>query len=96
MLPKIDELQSQLDFKSNYFILAFTFTKKDLIIYHICSYEIEPNQEQIDYLDYELRTDNDFKLDDEIMEHIEYKVLTKEEYTELCQLLDESDDWSEI
>jgi hypothetical protein len=87
MIPSYEEIKEEMGFDANYFIVAYTNTEDRLVVYHIVGYENKPSDDVLESLKQELAEDEDFKLDQEILDVLLYVNLTKEEYIYFREVL---------
>ena len=87
-LPTIAELQANANFEPLYLIIAGAANDDNFLIYHMCAYPEHPNDEDLKQLVTELNEDEEFKLDPEVLEKLEYRLYTIDQYKEILEFVD--------
>jgi len=87
MIPSLEELQENTDFKIAYVVLAYTQDAEWLKIIHLCAYIMEPSPVDMYLLRMELIEDEEFGISKEMEETFQYKIATAEEYNEIFNVL---------
>ena len=62
--------------KYNHVIVFYSSDEEKITIYHLVGYQEHPNLRSLEYNIFELCTDDDFKLNDDILENLQYEIIT--------------------